>query len=206
MKNFIKKVLEFLKSAVKAGLIIGAVLGALCLFYFLADLLLQNKLSLILRVVLENFIIFSVIIAVLYKTLNVSGKMEDAKQSVEQTVNDSETAKVESEKELSAIEESINHLEDDINSILAESDDRANLVGANILEDAKKAVLVVKDNAEKALENSTLILKNDLIRRAAYASVEVAKAHIIEELEKNKDLHTKLIDESINAIEGVELK
>ena len=43
-------------------------------------------------------------------------------------------------------------------------------------------------------------MKNDLIKRATLASVEVAKSHIINELNNNQDLHNKLIDESIEAI------
>ena len=50
-----------------------------------------------------------------------------------------------------------------------------------------------------------MILKNELLKRASLASVEVAKNHIINELNTNQGLHDKLIDESIEAIEGVGL-
>ena len=56
------------------------------------------------------------------------------------------------------------------------------------------------------MENKRTVLRNDLIRRASSASIEVAKNHIINELNNNYDLHQRLIDESIEAIEGVELK
>ena len=56
------------------------------------------------------------------------------------------------------------------------------------------------------MENKRTVLRNDLIRRASSASIEVAKYHIINELNNNYDLHQRLIDESIEAIEGVELK
>ena len=46
-------------------------------------------------------------------------------------------------------------------------------------------------------------LKNDLLKKASLASVEIAKNHIINELSWNQCLHDKLIDESIEAIEGV---
>ena len=57
----------------------------------------------------------------------------------------------------------------------------------------------------KALENSKTILKNELLKRASLASVEVAKNHIINELSWNQGLHDKLIDESLDAIGGLEL-
>ena len=48
-------------------------------------------------------------------------------------------------------------------------------------------------------------MKNDLIKRASLASVEVAKNQILGELEKNSELHDKLIEDSINALEGMEI-
>ena len=58
----------------------------------------------------------------------------------------------------------------------------------------------------QSVENKKTVLRNDLIKRASTASIEVAKNHIINELNNNYDLHQRLIDESIEAIEGVELK
>ena len=157
------------------------------------------------RTNLFNFIVFAGIIIYLVVKLKVGSKIENAKVSVDETIMASETAKVESEKKLEDIQDSMAHLEEDIDAIIAESEDRAKLVGANILVDAAKGVLTVKENAQKALENSTNILRNDLIRRASIASIEVAKARIIEELNRNEELHQRLIDESIEKLEGVDL-
>lgn len=157
------------------------------------------------RTNLFNFIIFAGIIVYLVIKLKVNLKIENAKVSVDETITSSETAKIESEKKLGDIEESMAHLEEEIDAIIAESEERAKLVGANILEDAERGVETVKENAQKALENSTSILRNDLIRRASLASIEIAKARILEELSRNKELHQKLIEESIERLEGVEL-
>ena len=154
---------------------------------------------------LFNFIIFAGIIIFLYYKLNVTSKLEQAKDSVKQTIEESETAKEESESRLNGIEESLSHIGDEIDEILKKSEDNAQLVGAKILQDAQKACDVIRDNTEKSIENKTLLLKNDLMQRAAKASVEVAKAHILDELNNNQELHDRLIDESIEAIEGVQL-
>ena len=156
------------------------------------------------RTNLFNFVIFACIIAFIVVKLNVKAQLENAKKAVDTTIQESEEAKTESETKLSGIEESMSHLGDEIDLILKESEQNSKLVGEKILEDASKNALTVKENAVKALENSKTLLKNDLIRRASLASVEVAKAHIIEELGKNSELHDKLINESIEALEGVE--
>lgn len=154
---------------------------------------------------LFNFVIFASVIIFLFCKLKVSSKLEQAKDAVKETINESEAAKVESENRLSNIEESLSHIGDEIDEILKKSEDNAQLVGAKILEDAEKACETIRDNTEKSIENKTLLLKNDLMQRAAKASVEVAKAHIIDELNNNQELHDRLIDESIDAIEGVQL-
>ncbi len=156
------------------------------------------------RTNLFNFIIFAGIITFIIIKLDVKSKLEGARLSVEETINESETTKADSEVKLSKIEESMNHLSEEVDSILNQSEENAKLVGEKILEDTKKSAALIDENAAKAIENKTVVLKNDILRRASLASIEVAKEHIIEELNRNKDLHNKLIDESINEIEGIE--
>ena len=95
------------------------------------------------------------------------------------------------------------NIEKEIDTIFNTSEENAKLVGEKILQDGQKTALIVKENTEKALQNSYTLLKNDLLKKASLASVEVAKNHIINELSWNQELHNKLIDESIEAIEGI---
>ena len=78
-------------------------------------------------------------------------------------------------------------------------------MGEKVLEDANNLASGIKDNSRKLVENKTALLKNDLLRKASEASIEVAKSHIINELNNNYDLHNRLIDESVDAISGVNL-
>lgn len=146
----------------------------------------------------------SIIIYLAHK-MDVKGKLEQSKVDVATVIEASKTVKAESETRLASIEKSMANIETEIEEILVKSEENAKLVGEKIVSDAEKNVLVIRDNASKAIENSRLILKNDLIKRATLASVEVAKSQILAELNANQDLHNKLIEESINAIEGVQL-
>ena len=110
-----------------------------------------------------------------------------------------------SEEKLRTIEEKVCHLEEEIDEIIKQSAANAELVGSKIITDATKSAENIKTNAVKLVENKTGVLKNDIMRRASLASVEVAKEHIINELNNNYDLHNKLIDESIESIQNVEL-
>lgn len=145
------------------------------------------------------------IILFLAHKMDVKGKLEQSKIDVNNVIEESKTIKADSEARLSSIEESMTHIEEEIEAILTKSEETAKLVGEKIVQDAEKNVLVIRDNAGKAIENSRIILKNDLIKRATLASVEVARSKILNELNSNQGLHDQLIEESINAIEGVQI-
>lgn len=165
---------------------------------------LNEIIAYIARTNLFNFIIFAGIIAFIVCKLNVKSKMEAAVKDVEVSINDSEAAKSASEEKLSDIEKSMERLSEEIDSIMKKSEDNATLIGENIAAETQNTVDTMHENMQKAIENNLVVMKNDILRRAALASVEVARAHITKELEKNPDLHSKLINESIEAIEGTE--
>ena len=167
---------------------------------------LNSFIDYIARTNLFNFVIFLSIIILICIKLNIKAKLNTAVEGVKDTIEESENTKAEAENKLSAIEEDMSHIGEKVEAILKESEERANLVGEKILEDAQKSALVIGENASKAIDNSRLILKNDIIKRASIASIEVAKARILEELNRNSELHNILINQSIESIEGVELQ
>lgn len=196
------KFINILKKAGKGLLVLLAVLFVLATIYYGIDFVFKNFLSFSARAVLSNFIVFALIIGLVMKQVVHPQAMLEVEQTViENQIKDSETVKEESEVRLNTIEDSMANIEKEIEAILSSSEENATLVGEKIIQDGQKTALVVKENAQKALQNSYSLLKNDLLRRASLASVEVAKNHIIDELSRNTELHNKLIDESIEAIE-----
>ena len=157
------------------------------------------------RTNLFNFVIFAGIIIYLCIKLDVVSVLNKGADSVAENINKSETAREESEIKLKTIEEKVANIEEEIDGIIKQSESNAELVGGQIISDADKSAENIKTNALKLIENKTGALKNDIMRRASLASVEVAKGQIIKELENNEDLHNKLINESIEAINGVDL-
>lgn len=162
----------------------------------------ETVLDYIARTNLFNFIIFAGIIAYLFIKLDVMGGLKKGADEVAQKIDNSTTAKEESETHLQSVEEKVANLENEVNDIIKQSESNAQLVGERIIEEADKSAENIKNNTDKLILNKTSVLKNDIMRRASMASVEVAKEHIINELNNNIDLHNKLIDESIEAIEG----
>ena len=156
------------------------------------------------RTNLFNFIIFAAVFALIFWKADLGGLLEKAKNGIVERIEDSKNAKSESESNLKEIEVTLSHIGEEVDDLIKKSEENAKGVGEKILDDAKNAVENIKNNSEKNVENKALLLKNDIMKRASLASIEVAKNHIINELNNNNDLHQKLIEESINAIDGVE--
>ncbi len=152
------------------------------------------------RTNLFNFIIFLSVFILIYKYANLGEKLEAAKNGIIQHIEESKTKKADSEIHLKETEEILAHVGEEVEGIIKKSEENAKLVGEKILADAKKSIENIKDNTGKAIENKSALLKNDIIRRASIASVDVAKARIINELNNNPELHQRFIDESIGAI------
>ena len=201
MKNICSKVMNIFKIVSKIVLMITVVILFFAAIYFATDFVFKNILSFNARAVLANFIVFSIIIAfALRQAVHPKAMLEQAQTIVENEIKDSEKAKEESDAELDTVQKSSRNVKKEINAILKKSEENAQNVGEKILQDAEKNAVIVKENAEKIIENNQNLLKNELIKRATLASVEVAKSHIINELNNNPELHNKLIYESIEAI------
>ena len=201
-----KNISNILLGILKFFAVLICIALALFVIYYGVDFLLKDLSSAVVRAVISNFIVFAtIIIFVSQKAVKPSKLLADAQQAVNDNIMASETVKADSETRLAQAEESIANIDNEINSLFEKTEANAELVGAKIIADAENTVTIVKANTEKAIENSQNLLKNELLRRASLASVEVARAHIINELNNNQGLHDKLIDESVEAIEGVEL-
>ena len=160
----------------------------------------ESVLDYISRTNLFNFIIFASIIVFLAIKFDLMSALEQGKQEVKETIDHSETAKTDSEENLKKAEDLVSNLENEINEIITASQKNAELVGDKIISDAKNSVIILKENADKIIENRTALLRNDIMKRASLASIEAAKNHIVNELNSNQDLHYKLIDESLEAV------
>ena len=162
--------------------------------------MLGSVLDYISRTNLFNFVIFLSILIFLFKKIDVVGMLENMKNAVIENIEASKTSKSESETHLKEIEEKVSHIEEEIDGIIKKSEQNAKLVGEKIIEDANHTVESIKDNSKKLVENKSALLKNDILKRASEASIEVARNHIVNDLNNNYDLHQRLIDESLDAL------
>ena len=201
MKKIGKKVLNFLKKLGIFVLVTSVIIGILALLYITVDHMFANVFSYIARAVLSNFIVFATIIFLVSKfAIKPNQLLEKAQQDIEKNIKNSELAKTESKEKLSCAQKRMENIDSEVKEILKNSDENAKNAGERILQDANKIAISAKDDTQKAIQNNQHLLKSDIIRRTSNALVEIAKTNIIKELEKNPDLHNKLIDDSIETI------
>ena len=154
------------------------------------------------RTNLFNFIIFAAVFALIFWKVDLIGGLEKGRKAIADKIEDSETKKAEAETGLQTIEDKVSNIESTINDLIVKSEENANLVGQKIISDANNTAENIKSGTLKLTENKAALLKNDIMRRVSLAAVEIAKSHILNELMSNHELHNKLIDESIEAING----
>ena len=157
------------------------------------------------RTNLFNFIIFASIIAFLIKKINIVSLLEKNQNLIKDDILNSESAKLSSEEKFNEAKDALDNIQSEIDLIFNSSKENANLVGEKYLKNSENTKATIEENTAKSIDNNKLILKNDILKKVSLASVEIAKDYIKNELNNNQELHDKLIDESINSIEGVSL-
>ena len=148
-----------------------------------------------------NFIIFVIIFAIILKLAKVGNLITSMQSKVNQYVNDSTTAKENSELELKKAEEKVQKVGTEIKEIMDNADLNAMRLGRKILADANIQSEGILLNADKINDANGKKIISDLSQNAALASVELAKRHIISVLNKKPQYHAKFLEDSINELD-----
>ena len=157
------------------------------------------------RTNLFNFIIFASIIVFLIKKIDIASLLEKNQNSIKDDILNSESTKLNSEEKFNEARDALDNIQSEIDLIFNSSKENANIVGEKYFKNGENTKATIEENTAKSIDNNKLILKNDILKKVSLASIEIAKDYIKNELENNQELHDKLIDESIESIEGVNL-
>ena len=148
-----------------------------------------------------NFIIFVIIFAIIFKVAKIGNLVSSLQSKVNQYVNDSTSAKENSEKELKQAKEKANKVGTEIKEIIDNADLNAMRLSRKILADANIQSESILLNADKVNDANGKKIISELTNEAAMASVELAKRHIISVLNKKPHYHAKFVEDSINELD-----
>ena len=152
---------------------------------------------------LFNFVLMLFVLGWIFKKFDIAGKLEQGRKNTEDKIILSGLTKEKAVKNLyktQAENESVNNM---VFDILDKSEKNADTAGKKLMDDALKITEGLSFTLKKTKENNIKALKQELTQKTAQAALVLAKEHIVNELKKDRNLHIKFINESIEALNGV---
>lgn len=148
-----------------------------------------------------NFIIFVILFAIIFKYAKVGNLISSMQIKVKQYIDDSEKAKVVSVQNLKEAEQKFANVETEIAEIVENADLNATRLSRKILADANVQSENILLNADKLNDSNGKKIISELSQQAALVSVELAKRHIIDVLDKKPQYHAKFVEDSIKELD-----
>ncbi len=152
-----------------------------------------------------NFAILLLIFAVLSNKLNLSEKLENLREAVAKTIEDAQLKKEVAAKFLSGARQDVEHLDEEVEKRISKAKENASAISEEILKEAGVKAKKFETGISKRIETEEKKISTTLSKQTASAAVELAKDHIKNILENNRDFHRKLINESIEEIDRINL-
>jgi len=154
---------------------------------------------------LFNFVVMLFVLGWIIKKFDIAGVLEKGRKNIEDRIILSKVTKENAVEDLFKTQSNSQAVEDEVFEILNKADKNALTVGEKLVDDAYKQAESFGKAVEKTVDGNIKALKLNLSNKTADAAVKLARKHIENELQKDKNLHMKFIDESIEALRGVNL-
>lgn len=148
-----------------------------------------------------NFVMMLVILIAVSYFAHLGEKLDQAVESVEATIDKSKDAKEASIKGLNDAQESCKNIQSEIKEIFEQGEKNAALLSEKIEKEAQKQVESIDKNTKKTIETHQKDAISALSKETIAESIELAKNHIMNMLQKNPKYHQVFIEESIEKID-----
>ena len=152
-----------------------------------------------------NFLIVLVVVLFIVSKLDVKSKLEAIKDEIRTYVDNSSQEKESAEKELDEINEKIKHLPDEIADIKQSAENNIRGIEKRINEEIEEKKKDIENNAKRILGLETKKFKSRLSGILSQASIDLAKNNALEQLNNNRELHDRYINEAIDEIDRIGL-
>ncbi|MBQ2871672.1 hypothetical protein IJE86_08220 [bacterium] len=152
-----------------------------------------------------NFLVIAIAIGFIFKHKLLS-MMEAAKVSVVNLIEKSDLDKLESENILSEAKKEVENLPQELEKIKEDSQRTVESYRKAAEDDIHQTSLRLESNAQKIIDNEVQKVASQLQKNLALSAIDAAHKKTVENLANNDSLHRQLIAESINMLEGLEIK
>lgn len=152
-----------------------------------------------------NFIIMVWILYAIVKKINLGQSFEKSIEKVQANIQKSDKDKEESQIALNKAQELIDKLPQDIETLEQNSKEKVEIFTTKIAENTQKSISNLEKNIDRAISIEEKKISNLISEKTSKASVELAKQHILKQLEENPQLHNQFIMNSLDELDKVKL-
>lgn len=164
-----------------------------------------NFLNYILHSNIINFIIMLYILYAIIKKVNLGKSFDTSISGIETGIKKSDNEKAKSKKVLKEAKKLIDGLPQDIETLEQNSADKIKVFKEKIEENTQKTIFDIEKNVDRAISMEEKKISNLMTEKTSSYSLEVAKQHILNQLEANPDLHNQFILNSLDELDKVKL-
>ena len=168
----------------------------------------QEIISILKYLATSNTINFIIMVGILYwivKKIDINKILDSWINKIKKAIKDSEEQKQQSISNLQKAKEILDGLEQDIERIDKNCDDKINVFKNQITQTTKKSIENINSNIKRTLMIDEKKISNNIVENAAKDSINQAQNDIINLLKTNPDLHNKFIQNSIEELEKVKI-
>ena len=152
-----------------------------------------------------NFIIMLWILYAIIKKINLGKTLEQSIENVNVSIQKSDKDKHESQITLNKAKELIEKLPEDIKTLEQTSKQKVEIFTTKITENTQKTIFDLEKNIDRAVSIEEKKISNLMSEKTSKASIELAKQHILKQLEENPELHNQFIMNSLDELDKVKL-
>ena len=152
-----------------------------------------------------NFLIVLAVVLFIVSKLDVKSKLEVMKDEIKTYVDASSKEKEDAKNELDEINEKIKHLPEEIADIKQSAENNIRGIEKRINEEIDEKKKDIENNAKRILGLETKKFKSRLSGILSQASIDLAKKNALEQLNDNRELHDRYINEAIDEIDRIGL-
>ena len=150
-----------------------------------------------------NFAILVILLAIVFAKIDLPGIIEKIKNEVASSIENAKKERLNAEEELKSAEEKAGKTDSEVKLQLQNAENNAKNLADNILKNTDENIKRIVDNIKKVILAEERNLSTKLTQETLNKAVDLAKQNILSKLDA--DMHQKLLDDSINEIDKVNL-
>ena len=152
-----------------------------------------------------NLLVVLAVLVWLVLKLNIGQNLENSKEEIKSYVNEAENEKNEAEKRLTKIQNKIKKLPTEIKIIERAAKNNIDSLTKKSQEVVEEKKTDIDNNVNRIMDLETKKFKSRLTAMLSEASVNLARDNAVKQLENNRSMHDKYINDAIDEIDGMTL-